>query len=228
MTLLPVFSPATAGGATIENTDDSFTTTSTLTPSFADQAMGTASSDRIIVATAAGYYSSLQTLGSYSIAGETGTERIASASGGGNRPGMFSAPVSSGTTGTMAPTWISQPACYDTSIGIWAIKGSGANPTDTGSVFVAGGSSTLLSVTVDVPAGGVVVAYTICYNVAGTPNSFVGVDQDFVTATTGTDGQTFHAGGSKAYAASQTDLDVTVANTGTPERSLIVAVWGPA
>ena len=227
MTLLPVYSPSTAGGATIENTDDSFTTTSTLTPSFSSQAMGTASSDRIIVATAAGFYSSGMTCGSYSIAGETGTQRL-DGSGGGNRPVMFSAPVSSGTTGTMAPTWVGTPTSYDTSIAVWAIKGSGANPTDSGVAYAAQGSSTLLSVTVDVPAGGVVVAYAVCFNVAGTPNSFVGVDQDFVTATTGTDGQTFHAGGSKAYAASQTDLDITLANTGTPERALSVAVWGPA
>jgi hypothetical protein len=203
-------------------------TSNTLTPSFTSIAIGTAVAGRRVVVGTENYYTTdVPTVSSMAIIGETGAEvHDAAPTGTVHVAEIWDAVVDTGTSGTIAPVWGGAPTGYSCGIIVWEVHTVSGAASDTDDDFQVGG--TTASVTVTVPAGGVVIAYATFGNNPGTL-TWVGVDEDVAaTAMCDADCTLYQAGASKQYVSGgETVVSVDVA-TSSGGRLLVVAVYSPA
>ena len=131
--------------------------------------------------------------------------------------------VPTGATGDVVVTC--DTTCTSFSVGLWRLDNltsSTASDTDIGA-GVTGSDTPTGTLTIDVPADGTVIAACSQIGPAAVTASWVNVDEDF----DGVDGTTLAStGGSKDYAAAQTNLSITCTYTDTALQTRIAASWG--
>lgn len=128
--------------------------------------------------------------------------------------GMIYAKVPTGTTATISITL--SGAANDCHIGVYRLVGQGSDtPFDTDAP--AGGGTTTRTATLDVPAGGAVVA---CMGNGGSNVAWTNATEDY---DINTGGNSFSSAAHQAYATLQTGLGVQC----TSCRAIVAASWGP-
>lgn len=192
--------------ASIINTDSPVDATPGLsTYTFTSASIGTASTGRVIIVGVGGSNVTVAaiTITSVTIGGVSATE-ISDNRSGQSYCGLYSLQVDTGTTADIVVTWSGvMSAC---GIGVWAAYNLlSSTPTDTGT----DSASDPLNTTIDVSAGGVVVAYTENYAGSTPSNVWTGVTEDFdkVIRAAAFAGQ---SGASGAFTTSQTGLTIDV------------------
>lgn len=211
------------GPVTVSNTDSPVDGSTSSTFTFSSAALGTAAAGRIIVVEVAGSESSAGdrtvsaiTIGGVSAAkvtGESGvTDKLCE---------MWDAVVPTGTTGdivvTVAGGDLNGCGCI-----VWAIYD--ADPATNDAQNDSSVTTDAVSVSINVPANGVLVAGSFCNE--NRTMTFAGVDEDIDESITG---DYEHAGGSKAYTAEQVGLTCSATSSGTTAVSILnAASYGPA
>lgn len=188
------------------------------TYSFASQDIGAADATRrVIVALSASGSISARTLSSATIAGVGATIHVNINSI--DHFSIFSAQVASGTTATISVTL--SGACIRAGIGIWRlINETSGTPHATASDATM--SSNVLSLNIDVPSNGVLVAGGIYIGTAATA-SWSGATERYDAALEG--GTTCHTGASETGLGSETGRAVSFTVTGGSSGSLGAATW---
>lgn len=214
-----------AAAATVTFTDSSVDATDATAYTFSTQSIGTAAADRKIVVAAdtAGGAASADGVSGITVGGEALTQVAATIAplGDETQVELWQGTITTGTTADIIVTW--NGAHGRCGIGVWAVTGAGAAASDT----VEDNSSTTAETgTIDVPAGGVLIA-AVVHTATGTKTHvWTGPTEDYDEEVESNIG---HSGASLAYAAAQTGLTVTATFSAAVDQGAMVgAAWGPA
>ena len=201
MSLFPVFSPlkkavvtgsfASSDGRGVAPNASSFT--------FSGVALGTAASNRHIVIAALTATASAADANSVTVGGVSASLVVRASGGDNSRAELWIASVPSGTTGDVVIVWSSaKDRC---GYAAWAMYGASASASDT-----ATDGDTSPSFTIDVPAGGYLIAAAVPSAGSVATATWTGVTENFDEVMLNNTTQT---GGSDAFAAAQTGRTVS-------------------
>jgi len=209
------FSAAGGAPATVTFTDSSVDATNGTVYTFSGQAIGTAASNRKVVFAA---YASNGPANATATLGGNAATQIASVTNGGGEIRLFQIDVPSGTTADIVVTW--SAGVLRCGIGVWAVYGaeSSAHATAADS-----DGSDPLSVSLNCPAGGVVIA--AAFNSNGSTFTWAGVTENYDEVV---EGANTHTGASDAFATTQTGLAISCDPSASSDQGLVAASWGPA
>ena len=214
-----------SAAATVTFTDSSVDATDATTYTFSTQSIGTASADRkvVVAADTAGGAASADGISSMTIAGESATQVIATIAplGDETQVELWQADVPTGTTADIVVTW--NGAHGRCGISVWGVTGALSAATDT---LEDNSSTTAETGTIDVPAGGVLIA-AVVHTATGTKtHAWTGPTEAYDEEVETNVG---HGGASAAYAAAQTGLTVTATfSAAVDQGAMVAASWGPA
>jgi len=216
MSLLPIFVPQIP--ATVTYIGNTLDTVDRTTYTFASHSLGTAAADRKIVVATYGQRASVS-VSTLTVNGVSASlvkaQQVSSAD---RTVEIWQAAVPTGTTGDIVVTF-SGGASAHCSVGVWAVYGA-----TSAAHAMLGNSSNPSTGTINVPAGGVLIAASVNNNAS--TNTWTGPTEKFDATLETNTGQ---SGASDAYAATQTGLTVTATySAGATQQSLAAASWGPA
>lgn len=202
MSRVPALMLATSGGvdATIVYTDHAEDTSDATTYTFTTRAIGTAATNRYVVAAIGLANSPVPTISSVTIGGVSAT-LVVQTTGTFERTAFWIAAVPTGTTATVVVNCAASIRC---SIGLWALYDlNSATATDTDS-----SASSTGTVNLDISAGGVAIGYSNTFTSA-TARTFTwtNLTEGFDVAYDGNNQSV--TGASAAFAAAQTGLALT-------------------
>lgn len=205
-----------ASGPSLSYQSSNNTNTSATSHTFTSQSIGAEGANRAIVVVVGYYTGASATLSSATIGGTSATitNQVLGTS---NGSAIIIAAVSSGTTATIVLNWSAN--AQGISVAVYRVVDlvsvtAHASSTDTG---------TPASLTVNVPANGIIIAGSATIDGSPTvPSSWVGPVGDG-SQTVG--GASAAAWASNSYASAQTPLTVSVTVPGS-RSSLVAASWG--
>ena len=202
------------------NTDDSVNTSTTTAYTFSNQAIGTASADRVVIVTVAASRDTAVTpvMSSLTIGGVTATQAVWDISQINYPTGIFFATVPSGTTADVVATF--SAAHNSCGIGVYTTTGVDSVYSTVSASYSS--ATTDLTGVMHVPAGGYVVG--VVNSVSTSTHVWTELTEDFDGIV---DSDDAHSGASKAYSAS-TDITVTVNPTGTAAAIMALVVFVPS
>lgn len=202
------------------------------TYSFSSVSFGTATADRqiYIVCTTGASGGATRTVSSATIGGETASVVVqTSTATGGKDVAIIKASVPSGTSGTVSITF--SGACLRAAISVYAVYNANTTDHATASDVDEGP----LSVSINVPANGAVIAGVGCGGNTSSYNltSWTGVNEDVDTSVSSGDGgagagDDHFGSGHLEYAAAQTGLTVSVDDGFSTSNSIAVVSIAPA
>ena len=227
--LMPIYTPFKKAVATISHTaNGESSAASTAVRTFSSMSIGTAASNRVVIV-------SIGTTG-----GGGGTDDCNSVTVGGTGLSklvsklhtdhqlcqIWAGSITSGTSADIVVTWAR--SANRTGIGVWAAYGVGTME-DSGSASISS-SSSAMSTSLDITAGGVAVGYTFIASGGEGPGivsfSWSNLTEDFDTDIDAT-GE--HSGASAAFAAAQSGLTVSATpDVSVPLGTTVFAAWPPA
>lgn len=211
----------TGSNASCALTDHAVDGTDQTTYTFTGRSTGTASPGRyIVVATGGAQSPSPFTISSVTVAGNAMTAAVNSAGTGGTIGipiGIYIyGPLTTGTTADVVVTFSAGMA--RAGIGVWACTNlTSSTPTGTAAGTV---NSDPQSTTINVSAGGALIAYTMAVDGAGATYSWAGPAEQFDETI---ESSTAQSGASTDYGTAQTGLTVSADNSGAVTSSAMVA-----
>lgn len=230
--MMPISSGAmhSAAAATVTYTDNKVSATaSTAVRTFNSVAIGTASTDRVVIVAigTSGGSGGTDDCSSVTVGGVSLTKQFSKLHTDHNIAQFWAGTVPTGTTATVVVTW--SRAANATGIGVWATTGLDISGGTTDEQFaVRTNSSADVTANLNVSAGGIALVYSI--NTAAedvNPTySHTNVTTNFNAAL---DYARAHGGASEAFAAAQSGLLITNATNATNQlATTIFASWPPA
>ena len=207
-----------AGAATVTYVSKAVITTDTTTYTFSSQALGDEAADRkIVIAIAAGNTSGGIT--SVTVAGNSATS-IISVYNVASRSSLFYVDLASGTSGDIVVTF--GGTLNRCGIGVYNVNGASSGAEHDS------GSSTAdpMSVDVDLPANGCVIAVACTANILSNPwATWVGVTEDYDEAT---ESSSSHSGASDTFTAADATKTVEcTSNRAGPNDIMVAASFSP-
>jgi len=215
MSLVPIFSPVSAGVVTLSYITAVGDAVNRTAYTFSSVSFGDASSGRVIVVNAGAGTSGSRTISSVTIGGVTATQ-AAQASMSESCNGTFYAVVSSGTSGDIVVTY--SGSCNRSGIGVWGLAGAAATASDTASD--SGG--TTVALTMSIPASGAAIGggYT-----NGATHSWTNLTENFEQNP---EASHLHSGASASFEAEQTDLAIVLTLSSASMETGSAVSFGPA
>lgn len=218
----PQMPPANVA-ASIVWTDSAVDTSNNTTYTFTTRNIGAAGSRKVVVSVGSGGSSGGTTsVTSLTVGGISATQVVFADAGDNVYPELWQASVPSGTTATIVVTF--GGAHVNCAIGVWAIYSAGAAASNTNSATGTG----VQSASLNIPAGGVAIAFVNLAGSGGTPRTvtWANLSENFDATI---EGSISYSGSSAAFVAQQTGLAITATASGGLDRGAIIAAsWGPA
>ncbi len=188
--------------------------------------LGAAATDRKIVCctTGQGHTGSLRTVNSLTIGGVSASQVVTiTSSANWYRTDIWQADVPSGTTGDVVVTY--NATMREACVALYRLTGAGTGPTAASDTETDDSVSTdALSVSIDCPAGGFLVA--VCGEESSGSPSWAGITQDYDQGMDA--GDRDMTGASDSFVTVQTGLTVSVTSSGSSNMRMSAASWGPA
>jgi len=210
-------------GITLAFQEADNSTSNLTTYTFSGKALGTAASNRQIVVLVSGHGTSNTTVSTVTVGGVSATELVYAQQATGTQiKAIWIASVPTGTTGDVVVTFAAgKGSC---GIGVYALYGasSSAHATQTDTTY----STDTVSVSIDVPAGGVCFAIGTGTAIDAS-TTWTGLTEDYDAVE---ESGNRHTGASDLFASAQTGLTVSaqVANVGGGTGCLAAASVGPS
>lgn len=214
-----------AGGsivpATISNTASGADVSNATAYTFSSQALGAAASDRKIVVGVV-EVAATTTVSTLTVGGVSAS-LVKRQSGGIQVVELWQADVPTGTTGDVVVTMAA--ASQGVAIGVWRVVGAASAASNTLGAYAAPATGTI-----DIPAGGVLVAMVGNRVVGTTTVTWTGPTEDFDANDITSAGNDTYSGASGAHATAQTGYTVTatMSGAGADDPVMAAASWGPA
>jgi len=220
MSLIPIYTPYHKPVVTGSFASSGVSTADLSAYTFSGVALGTAATNRHIVVAAATGTASAADVSSLTVGGVSASLVVRASGSDHTRSELWIASVPSGTTGDIVITWSgTKDRC---GYAAWAMYGASASASDT-----ATDADTTPSQTIDVPAGGyLIAAFSGNGSGAARTATWTGPSENYDETIQDNFTQT---GASDAYAAAQTGLTVSISFSGAMSlAAMSVASFTPA
>ena len=211
------FGVSQAEGFSLTYLTNSGDTSNLTTYTFSSVDLGDAAGDRLILVGSSGVAGAARAVSSVTVGGVSATQ-AAQASNGGQPAALHSAVVPTGATGDIVVTF--NGSMNRAHIGVWRL--SGYNSSTVEDTIGAGlGSSSSQTGTIDVSAGGVIIAYGIGNNTGN--HGWTGVTENFDVTL-----ESAHAisGASDVFESAETGRTITAdPGSGSSTYGLVAGSW---
>ena len=220
---MPIYSPLKVTPVTASFTASAVSTTNATAYTFSSQALGTASSTRMIVIGICGSSNSgsASTINSVTVAGVSATKAKEQADGteAGYSSDLWYVALASGTSGDVVVTFDATQA--RAGIGLTAVFDASSSPSAT-----AGNSDDPMVATISCPANGIILGSCTMNGSAGITTAWTNLTEKYDQVVEGSQSQ---SGAFATFAAAQTDLSITSdPSSAASRKAMALAAWGPA
>lgn len=220
MTAPGIYKPRSAGPVALAYQTQVSNTADLSSYSFASTAIGTASTDRIVVVgitVSAASSGATRSVSSVTIGGISATQLSHVVGATWMTAAIYAAAVPTGTTATIAITM--SGTCGRCACAVWAMTGGSITPFDTATDTNASADP---NASIDVPANGGAVA--AAGSATSTTTTWTGLTERVDTAL---EGFSTHTVASDVFASAQTGLSVTANFAGAADNSMAMASFSP-